>query len=68
MNFKPYVVTYGAGDKMKGYGVKLACKPYPFVLDPADVSRREIYADIELAICFKSFCQAFFKKRKNDLN
>ena len=37
VNFKHRNELRCAGDKIKGYGVKLACKPYPFVLDPAHV-------------------------------
>ena len=37
VNFKPRNELRGTVDKIKGYGVKLACKPYPFVLAAADV-------------------------------
>ena len=63
VNFKPHDLSWGAVDKIKGYGVKLACKPYPFVLAAADVIGVKFTRNSQRP-SEESFCGAFLEKRQ----
>ena len=63
VNFKP--CKAGRRDKIKGYGVVLARKPYPFILFPAHVVGVKFTRNLHRTQCPKVFAELFSKSDKN---